>query len=174
MTSIALWHSSQSCELWYVRLLSLLFFKEQLLQESELLTFWGKPPYQPFSKQQEEESRLYKIPSLKTGLKMCSVLIFHYTDSFSCCNILARLFPSTNCYHSVNGIVWSWVFKQKVDIYRNSTQVLFLYSFLNAQVIQWWTFKNSDLFFRFQLWPLHCELMMLVKKWRERLHKIFI
>lgn len=40
--------------------------EEQLLQESELLTFWGKPPYQPFSKQQEEESRLYKIPSLKT------------------------------------------------------------------------------------------------------------
>lgn len=70
-------------------LLSLLFFKEQLLQESELLTFWGKPPYQPFSKQQEEESKLYKIPSLKTGLKMFSVLIFHYTDSFSCCNILA-------------------------------------------------------------------------------------
>ncbi|XP_015767290.1 PREDICTED: coiled-coil and C2 domain-containing protein 2A-like [Acropora digitifera] len=40
--------------------------EEQLLQESELLTFWGKPPYQPFAKQREEESRLYKIPSLKT------------------------------------------------------------------------------------------------------------
>lgn len=103
---------------------------------------------------------------------MYSVLIFHYTDSFSCCNILARLFPSTNCYHF--DILWTWVLKQNVDIYRNLTQVLFLYSFLNTQVIQWWTFKNSDLFFRFQLWPLHCELMTLVKKWRERLHKIFI
>ena len=80
----------------YAIIIIIKFFKEKLLQESELLTFWGKPPYQPFSKQHEEESRLYKIPSLKTGLSMCSVLIFQYIDSFSCCNILARLLIPIN------------------------------------------------------------------------------
>lgn len=40
--------------------------EEQLLRENELLTFWGKPPYMPSAKQQEEESKLYKIPSMKT------------------------------------------------------------------------------------------------------------
>lgn len=38
---------------------------EPLLRENELLTFWGKPPYQPLAKQQEHEAKLYKIPSMK-------------------------------------------------------------------------------------------------------------
>lgn len=39
---------------------------EPPLRENELLTFWGKPPYQPTAKQQEHECKLYKIPSMKT------------------------------------------------------------------------------------------------------------
>ncbi|KAJ7389194.1 Coiled-coil and C2 domain-containing protein 2A, partial [Desmophyllum pertusum] len=38
---------------------------EEPRRENELLTFWGKPPYKLLAKQLQDESNLYKIPSLR-------------------------------------------------------------------------------------------------------------
>lgn len=37
------------------------------MRENELLTFWEKPHYKPLAKQLEDESNLYKIPSMRPG-----------------------------------------------------------------------------------------------------------